>query len=237
MNRKRLLWLLAVVAVMVLVAVQVTTSSMHRSEFIANADLPTVAPGVDVLAGIAVIPLRIRQYDYRRDAFGDSWTDDNPAPGGHNGCDTRNDVLTAQLAAVQYRGTSKCVVIAGTLLADPYTGRRIEFRDQLVEDFRLRDAVLSDAGAVSAAESAARGSAATSAAAGRLPSGRYSAAVHAAATPAIKPRSSTEMAGLRVRYLTLLWARRAFGLLVLVMAAAISALDPPLLWERLDRRR
>jgi len=29
----------------------------------------------------------------------------------------------------------------------------------------------------------------------------------------------------------------AFGLLVLVMAAAISALDPPLLWEHLDRRR
>ena len=29
----------------------------------------------------------------------------------------------------------------------------------------------------------------------------------------------------------------AFGLLVLVMAAAISALDPPLLWERLDRRQ
>ncbi|MCM2265790.1 MAG: paraquat-inducible protein A [Desulfuromonadales bacterium] len=29
----------------------------------------------------------------------------------------------------------------------------------------------------------------------------------------------------------------AFGLLVLVMAAAISALDPPLLWDRLDRRR
>ena len=29
----------------------------------------------------------------------------------------------------------------------------------------------------------------------------------------------------------------AFGLLVLVMAAAVTALDPPLLWERLDRRR
>jgi paraquat-inducible protein A len=29
----------------------------------------------------------------------------------------------------------------------------------------------------------------------------------------------------------------AFGLLVLVMAAAISALDPHLLWERLDQRR
>lgn len=29
----------------------------------------------------------------------------------------------------------------------------------------------------------------------------------------------------------------AFGLLVLVMAAAITVLDPPLIWERLDRRR
>jgi len=29
----------------------------------------------------------------------------------------------------------------------------------------------------------------------------------------------------------------AFGVLVLVMAAAISALDPPMLWERLDHRR
>ena len=41
---------------------------------------------------------------------------------------TRNDVLAAQLTAVQYRGRSRCVVIAGTLLADPYTGRWIEFR-------------------------------------------------------------------------------------------------------------
>jgi CRISPR/Cas system Type II protein with McrA/HNH and RuvC-like nuclease domain len=29
---------------------------------------------------------------------------------------------------VQYRGRSSCVVIAGTLPTDPYTGRRIEFR-------------------------------------------------------------------------------------------------------------
>lgn len=57
-----------------------------------------------------------------------AWSDDHTGRGGQNGCDTRNDVLTAQLAAVQYRGRSKCVVIAGTLPADPYTGRRIEFR-------------------------------------------------------------------------------------------------------------
>ncbi|MFI7066991.1 HNH endonuclease family protein [Kribbella sp. NPDC050124] len=39
-----------------------------------------------------------------------------------------NDVLAAQLTAVQYRARSRSAVIAGTLPADPYTKRRIEFR-------------------------------------------------------------------------------------------------------------
>jgi hypothetical protein len=65
---------------------------------------------------------------YKRDQFGQTWTDDHAGRGGHNGCDTRNDVLTAQLTAVQYRGRSRCVIIAGTLPAEPYTGRRVEFR-------------------------------------------------------------------------------------------------------------
>jgi hypothetical protein len=43
---------------------------------VAQADIPTVAPGVDVLAGIAELRVRIRGYDYHRDGFGDSWTDD-----------------------------------------------------------------------------------------------------------------------------------------------------------------
>jgi hypothetical protein len=41
---------------------------------------------------------------------------------------TRNDILAAQLTAVQYRSRSRCVVVAGVLATDPYTGRRIEFR-------------------------------------------------------------------------------------------------------------
>ncbi len=128
MNRKRLLWLLAVVAVMVLVAVQVTTSSMHRAEFIASADLPTVAPGVDVLVGIAVVPVRIRQYDYQRDAFGDSWTDDNPAPGGHNGCDTRNDILDRDLVDKTYVSIKRCpTAVATGVLHDPYTNAVVPF--------------------------------------------------------------------------------------------------------------
>jgi hypothetical protein len=128
MNRKRLLWLIAIVAIAVLVAVQVTASSINRSQFIARADIPTVAPGVDMLAGIAQVPLRIRGYDYRRDAFGDTWTDDNPAPGGHNGCDTRNDVLDRDLIDKTYIAIKRCpTAVATGTLHDPYTNAEISF--------------------------------------------------------------------------------------------------------------
>jgi Protein of unknown function (DUF1524) len=124
-SRTRLLWLLAIVAVAVIVAVQVTTSS-HRGQFIAHGEVPTVAPGVDVLAGIAEVPVRIRGFDYRRDAFGDSWTDDTQAPGGHNGCDTRNDILVRDLVDKTYVSIKRCpnAVATGTL-HDPYTSGTI----------------------------------------------------------------------------------------------------------------
>jgi len=128
MTRKHLLWLSAIVAIAVLVAIQVTTSSINRSQFIASADIPTVAPGVDVLAGIAEVPVRIRGYDYRRDAYGDTWTDDNSAPGGRNGCDTRNDILDRDLIDKTYVFLKRCpdAVATGTL-HDPYTNAVISF--------------------------------------------------------------------------------------------------------------
>lgn len=58
--------------------------------------------------------------------FGAAWSDDTTAAGGHNGCDTRNDVLAIQLQDVN-KGTSRCVVQAGEL-DDPYSGARIDFR-------------------------------------------------------------------------------------------------------------
>ncbi|MFI7068117.1 HNH endonuclease family protein [Kribbella sp. NPDC050124] len=80
------------------------------------------------LRQIRVIAARPDVPGYKRDLFGQTWTDDHTGRGGHNGCDTCNDVLAAQLTAVQYRSRSRCVVIAGALPAEPYTGRRIEFR-------------------------------------------------------------------------------------------------------------
>jgi hypothetical protein len=126
MSRKRVLPLVAAVALAVLVSVQVVMSSGDR--YIAGADIPTIARDADVLAGIAVVPLRIRGHDYRRAAFGESWTDDNPAPGGHNGCDTRNDILDRDLLDKTYVSIKRCpnAVATGTL-HDPYTNAVVAF--------------------------------------------------------------------------------------------------------------
>jgi hypothetical protein len=80
------------------------------------------------LRKIRVVAARPDVPGYGRDQFGQTWTDDHGGRGGHNGCDARNDVLAAQLTAVQYRGRARCVVVAGVLSAEPYTGRRVEFR-------------------------------------------------------------------------------------------------------------
>ncbi|MCV7222025.1 HNH endonuclease family protein [Mycolicibacterium elephantis] len=128
MNRKRFLWLAAIVALAVLVAVQTTTSAGQRTPSAAQAGVPTVAPGDDVLAGVPVVPQRVRGHDYRRAAFGESWTDDTTAPGGRNGCDTRNDILDRDLADKTYVSIERCptAVATGTLF-DPYTNAVIAF--------------------------------------------------------------------------------------------------------------
>ena len=131
MNRKVLLWLSAAAVLAVLVAYQTLGSSAarHAGEVAARADVPTVAPGTDVLAGIAVVPIRAHRYDYRRTAFGDAWTDDNDAPLGHNGCDTRDDILNRDLVDKTYVSIKRCpdAVATGTL-HDPYTNATIAFQ-------------------------------------------------------------------------------------------------------------
>ena len=61
---------------------------------------------------------------YSRDQFGQPWTDDVDVEGGHNGCDTRDDILRRDLSNVVTAGA--CVVLSG-VLHDPYTGKDIQF--------------------------------------------------------------------------------------------------------------
>ncbi|HET8931163.1 MAG TPA: HNH endonuclease family protein [Acidimicrobiales bacterium] len=79
-----------------------------------------------ILGGVP-IKGRAPKTGYERSEFGPAWTDDVAVPGGHNGCDTRNDILRRDLTATSTRpGTRNCVVLTG-VLADPYTGKRIDF--------------------------------------------------------------------------------------------------------------
>lgn len=64
---------------------------------------------------------------YSREMFGPSWSDDVTVAGGHNGCDTRNDILRRDLAEVVLKAGAKgCIVMSG-VLNDPYTGKAITF--------------------------------------------------------------------------------------------------------------
>lgn len=60
--------------------------------------------------------------------FGQPWTDQHPGSAGHNGCDTRQDALLAQLRRIEMRWGSRCRIYDGVLV-DPYTGRRLHWRE------------------------------------------------------------------------------------------------------------
>jgi hypothetical protein len=66
---------------------------------------------------------------YDRSLFGPAWTDDVTVADGHNGCDTRNDILRRDLVDVDVEikpGSNGCTVLAG-VLHDPYSGTTVEF--------------------------------------------------------------------------------------------------------------
>ncbi|MFE1595855.1 HNH endonuclease family protein [Nocardia sp. NPDC058705] len=92
---------------------------------------PTRAEVTALLDQVRVIDARPRPGGYERGCktgqacvFGPAWTDDSDAPGSHDGCDTRNNVLALQLREVVHRG--RCVVVEG-VLTDPYTATDIPF--------------------------------------------------------------------------------------------------------------
>ena len=65
--------------------------------------------------------------DYDRALFGQPWSDDVNVAGGHNGCDTRNDILQRDLDGFSIRnGTRGCLVESGSLVS-PYSGETINF--------------------------------------------------------------------------------------------------------------
>lgn len=100
----------------------------------APATPPTPVPAdvsaTPALATLATLPIKGRapKTGYDRELFGPAWSDDVDVDGGHNGCDTRNDILRRDLVDITYKtATRDCVVLFGTL-HDAYTGTTIDFR-------------------------------------------------------------------------------------------------------------
>jgi hypothetical protein len=118
------------------VPVRVSTSPL-RSTVSRTVTSPVAAASADVqeagtraaTALLAQLPIKGRapMTGYSRTQFGSAWTDANDDLLGHNGCDTRNDILGRDLHGVTFKaGTRNCTVLTGTL-TDPYTAHTITF--------------------------------------------------------------------------------------------------------------
>lgn len=66
-----------------------------------------------------------RTSDFKRYRFGKAWSDDVDVEFGHNGCNTRDDILRRDLQNLVVR-RSTCYAQSGTLV-DPYSGVTIDF--------------------------------------------------------------------------------------------------------------
>ena len=90
---------------------------------------PQAAEASAELAKLGTLPIKGRapKTGYDRSLFGHAWTDDVTVIYGHNGCDTRNDILHRDLVDVEIKpGSNGCTVLAG-VLHDPYSGTTVEF--------------------------------------------------------------------------------------------------------------
>ncbi|MFF4205592.1 HNH endonuclease family protein [Streptomyces sp. NPDC001668] len=106
-----------------------TLAACHTplTQHAAANDKPASSPARQALDRLPVHQAGTQSGYDRIDKFGTAWLDTTSAPGARNSCDTRNDVLFRDLSQVRFRDGSTCIVASGTLLKDPYTGRRIDF--------------------------------------------------------------------------------------------------------------
>jgi hypothetical protein len=120
-----------VVGVLVAIVLSGCAVSPSVSGPAATAPTPPQATGQGTaVRELARLPVKGRapKTGYDREMFGQAWSDDVSVQGGHNGCDTRNDVLRRDLRQIGLKsGDSGCAVQSGVLL-DPYTGSTIHFR-------------------------------------------------------------------------------------------------------------
>lgn len=105
------------------------TPTSSESSVAANAPAASSETAAEYRAMLASLDVKGRApgTGYERELFGPAWTDTVSVEYGHNGCDTRNDILQRDLDDIQLReGTKDCIVTSG-LLSDPFSGELIDF--------------------------------------------------------------------------------------------------------------
>jgi hypothetical protein len=119
-----------VIPVIALIAVAVAVAVAGWPHWRTPAEHPTPATSSDYDDARA-LPARLpvkgwdRMTDFSRYRFGEPWSDDVNVEFGHNGCNTRDDILRRDLTDLVVRpGT--CYAHSGVLI-DPYTGESIAF--------------------------------------------------------------------------------------------------------------
>ena len=91
-----------------------------------DAPTPTVTRN-DALVKLQALPVKYQDpWDgFDRSQFGDPWSDDVDVQYGHNGCNTRDDILHRDMKNIVMRAGG-CFVSSGTLF-DEYTGNTLNF--------------------------------------------------------------------------------------------------------------
>jgi hypothetical protein len=124
-----------ILALVVLIIMAVAVASWfhhaHREQLSTAATTPPFAsanPAYDSARRLLEqLPVKgwDRAQDFSRSQFGEAWSDDVNVEFGHNGCNTRDDILRRDLTDLLVRpGT--CFAQSG-ILHDPYTGQTISF--------------------------------------------------------------------------------------------------------------
>lgn len=129
-TRRRRLWIpVAGVIVLAVIAVVVWTHSRAGDEL--RPGPTATAAGTHAYDGarqlLDGLPIKRwdREQDFSRYRFGEAWSDEVNVEFGHNGCNTRDDILRRDLVNLVVRpGT--CYAQSG-VLRDRYTSLRVEF--------------------------------------------------------------------------------------------------------------
>ncbi|MEH0109710.1 DUF1524 domain-containing protein [Tersicoccus sp. MR15.9] len=100
-----------------------TPSTAAPSRPAPSTPAPATPAAGTALAQLGTLPVKGRapRTGYSRTQFGTAWFDVD-----RNGCDTRNDILAAQLTGIAWANAGHCRVASGTLI-DPYTATSVAF--------------------------------------------------------------------------------------------------------------